>query len=909
MKNYTNITGNNHRVSIYETHIEGRSHNADMKNISSKCSPKDTHVEGYGNLIDSITQEQLNFTHVEGRFNIVKNAKVSHISGKNNIINDDIRKNNLSYIYIKNSDHILDSISSSHINIMGYKNILTKNNNDFICIGGSENIIKSESVINNFTFGDKNEINITNSNNSLILGSEHDLVGNGSDVAITGINNDINGSWDNVSVNGTDNKLNGNLNNTHVSGSKNYIDGNVNSTFVFGYDNTLSGDIENTYIEGGNHILNNSNHVAVFGEGNKINNNNNRIVMGFYNKETENNAIKWEIGNGTKSERNNVLSLDDAGNLSFGAESFTTYIKNTNIDPSMTNFKKYIITNETDISLDMERIISYSINLNDQTQELNINIDNILENVPYIIYFESILNYLAVNFSQTIMFEDAIEYENINGFTLLKLLKVGNDIYGTYDKINGRQFTFSENSIISAWNAAFADVEILLGENISSYTTDITDEDNIINSVIIEDSKVKIVKNAWDGKSFYPITGTIEFNIKDEFNKECKQTLAFEVSIRDSIVTPYKLATGDIKDHYGYSVAISDSFIVIGAPKYKNNNNNKETGAVYVYELDGTFKYKIVPSDGKSRDCFGCDVAISDNKIVVGSYKHEANNKADIGAVYIYDLDGSGEVKITPSDGNTRDYFGYSVAISDNKIVVGSYRYDIDSIQEDVGAVYIYDLDGSSEVKITPSDGDTKNYFGYSVAIGDNKIVVGSYRNNNTGTVYIYNLDGSGEVKIAPGDNKKNSLFGCDVAISDNKIVVGAHKNSMKGAVFIYNLDGSGEVKITASDSEMNDSFGYSVDINNNKIIVGAHKKDSNNIEKAGVVYVYELDDNSEYKMVASDPKSEYQFGCSVGINNNDTLIIGSYKNNADELSNGYIFNYNEEANTWLQQQEKVWLD
>ena len=96
---------------------------------------------------------------------------------------------------------------------------------------------------------------------------------------------------------------------------------------------------------------------------------------------------------------------------------------------------------------------------------------------------------------------------------------------------------------------------------------------------------------------------------------------------------------------------------------------------------------------------------------------------------YIYNLDGTGEVKITASDGATGDLFGNTVSVGDSmsgRVLVAS----------NIGAAYVYDLDGSNEVKITASDGEigssaggspTGDYFGYDdVAVGNGKIVVGA---------------------------------------------------------------------------------------------------------------------------------------------------------------------------------------
>ena len=59
------------------------------------------------------------------------------------------------------------------------------------------------------------------------------------------------------------------------------------------------------------------------------------------------------------------------------------------------------------------------------------------------------------------------------------------------------------------------------------------------------------------------------------------------------------------------------------------------------------------------------------------------------------------------------DHFGASVSVGNNKIVVGS----IDDMGSR-GSVYVYDLDGTNEVKITASDAASDDKFGSAVAIG-----------------------------------------------------------------------------------------------------------------------------------------------------------------------------------------------
>ena len=267
---------------------------------------------------------------------------------------------------------------------------------------------------------------------------------------------------------------------------------------------------------------------------------------------------------------------------------------------------------------------------------------------------------------------------------------------------------------------------------------------------------------------------------------------------------------GAVNDNFGYSVAVGDSKIVIGV--YGDDDNGSSSGSVYVYDLDGSNEVKITASDGAGNDYFGYSVAVGDSKIVVGAWADDDKGGSS-GSVYVYDLDGSNEVKITASDGASGDWFGYSAAVASNKIIVGSYRDDDNASGS--GSVYVYDLDGSNEVKITASDGAVNDFFGYSVAVGNNKIAVGAYQDDDngsdSGSVYVYDLDGSNEVKITASDGSTGDNFGYSVAVVDSKIVVGAYRDgSDSGSVYVYDLDGSNEVKITASDGAVTDRFGHS---------------------------------------------------------------------------------------------------
>ena len=348
-----------------------------------------------------------------------------------------------------------------------------------------------------------------------------------------------------------------------------------------------------------------------------------------------------------------------------------------------------------------------------------------------------------------------------------------------------------------------------------------------------------------------------------------------DVSSESKITT----SDGASNDRFGWTVAVGNNKIVSGASLHDFAPDSNQ-GAVYVYDLDGTNEVKISASDKAQTDNFGYSVAVGSNRIVVGALNGDGN-VSNSGAAYIYNLDGTNEVKITASDGAGSDRYGSSVAVGDDKVVVGAYLTDVGA-NANQGTVYVYDLDGTNEVKINASDaaggGDS---FGWSVAVGESKIVVGAASDDvtatNAGAVYVYDLDGSNELKITPSDATSGDNFGTAVSIGHNKIVVGAYNGdgnvSGSGAAYIYNLDGTGEVKITASDGEALDRYGQSVAIGNNKIVVGANREHGNGGTDVGAIYVYDLDGTNEVKINASDATDNEYFGNSVGIGHNKIVV------------------------------------
>ena len=243
--------------------------------------------------------------------------------------------------------------------------------------------------------------------------------------------------------------------------------------------------------------------------------------------------------------------------------------------------------------------------------------------------------------------------------------------------------------------------------------------------------------------------------------------------------------------HFGDSVAVSGDTAVVG------RMITGVTGGAYVFQRDegGPDNWgevtKLTQPDPTDADGFGESVAIDGGTILVGAGYEGA------GAVYLFERDAGGaddwgEVqRLAASDGVFGDQFGRSVAIGGGTIAVGAPIER--SLGTFTGAAYVFRRDQGGagtwgEVKkLTASDAEPRDKFGWTVAASGDTVVVGMTGNNFPGNgdglgAYVFERDWGGadnwgEVKkliVAGGGD----LFGRQVALSGSTAVIGGSGNS-----------------------------------------------------------------------------------------------------------------------------------
>lgn len=329
--------------------------------------------------------------------------------------------------------------------------------------------------------------------------------------------------------------------------------------------------------------------------------------------------------------------------------------------------------------------------------------------------------------------------------------------------------------------------------------------------------------------------------------------------------------------------------MIIGT--WGDDDNGEDSGSAYLFSSSGSFLHKLLAPDGEADDWFGRSVAISSIGVVIGAHGDD-DNGTNSGAAYLYTF--SGQTKLLAPDGASDDIFGRSVTMSNNFIIVGAHLDDDNG--SDSGSAYIFSISGEYISKLLAPDGQSNAHFGYSLAVTENMIVVGARgENNSKGAAYLFKTDGSFQNKLEAFDGSNSDYFGGDVAAYGERIVVGADgdddNGTNTGSAYIFTSNGILVEKIKAPDGSSFDNFGYSVDVSENIVAIGARSNDNENGSNAGAVYLFTTEGAFIEKVVAPDGQAGDKFGQDVSVAGNN-LLVGAYFDDDNGSASGSAYLY-----------------
>ncbi|MBO6514140.1 MAG: FG-GAP repeat protein [Phycisphaerales bacterium] len=317
--------------------------------------------------------------------------------------------------------------------------------------------------------------------------------------------------------------------------------------------------------------------------------------------------------------------------------------------------------------------------------------------------------------------------------------------------------------------------------------------------------------------------------------------------------------------------------------------------------------YRFMAADGAADDEFGCAVDISHGIIAVGA-RNDDDNGVNSGSAYLIDAStGSQIAKLLPSDGAAGDQFGYSIAIQNGVVVVGSPGDVHNGVAS--GSAYLFDATTGVQLgKLVPNDPEAGDEFGNSIAIDNGIVAVGAWRaddlGDGSGAAYLFDASNGNQLeKLLPDEGNNFQTFGVSIAIDDGIVAVGSRTFFVLGEGFtfakVHLFDSStGDVtnvlqaNIENFNGDQGGMFGDSVDINDGLVAVGAPSR-SVFFDFSGAVYVFDASNGNQLQFIyPADGHDRDHFGRSVSLDNDGMLVIGADEDDDSAWSGGSAYLY-----------------
>jgi len=474
--------------------------------------------------------------------------------------------------------------------------------------------------------------------------------------------------------------------------------------------------------------------------------------------------------------------------------------------------------------------------------------------------------------------------------------------------VSAASITVNGNAVISGNNSA----QINLAEGDNTITVVITAEDGVgtetytvdvtrASAAIFAQQAFLKASNAGENDSFgYSVAldgdtlvvgavGEASTAAGGESNNDASYAGAVYIFTRNNGIWSQqaflKASNAETGDSFGVSLALDGDTLVVGADDEastaaggQSNNDAANAGAAYVFtRSNGIWSQQafLKASNAEEDDLFGVSVALDGDTLVLGATNEDStdtggennNDASNAGAVYVFTRSNgiwSQQAFLKARNAEEDDYFGISVAVDGDTLVVGAYEEDSTAAGGEnnngaskAGAVYVFTRSNgiwSQQAFLKASNAEERDWFGVSIALDGDSLVVGAY----------------GEGSTAVGGESNNDA-------------------NDAGAVYVFTRSNgiwSQQAFLKASNAEAFDYFGYRVALDGDTLAVSADLEDSsatgggnnNDASNAGAVYVFIRSNGiwtQQAFLKASNAESDDQFGGSVALEG-DTLVVGA---------------------------------
>ncbi len=303
-------------------------------------------------------------------------------------------------------------------------------------------------------------------------------------------------------------------------------------------------------------------------------------------------------------------------------------------------------------------------------------------------------------------------------------------------------------------------------------------------------------------------------------------------------------------DRLGHAVSLQGNRAAISAVADRVGGHEAGSVYIFEFNGSAWIQsHKLTASDIDHSIAFGTSICLDQDRLLIGDSFNNSNG-TESGAAYLFEFNGNNwfeTQKLLVGDNQPFDHYGQAVSLQGDRAVIGAPRKDNTSGNNDEGKVYVFDFDGTDWIEtavLTPEDGSYDGYFGAAVSFSGNRIVVGAYADDNdlslnaTGSVYVFEYAGNSweqTVELTASDSLNGDFFGASVKLQNNRLLVGASRDDHddavfqedKGAAYLFEYDGSQWVqieRIVSGNSGVGDYFGQVVDMQGDRVLIGDGK-------------------------------------------------------------------------------------
>ncbi|QEG33581.1 WD40 repeat domain-containing protein [Bythopirellula goksoeyrii] len=290
---------------------------------------------------------------------------------------------------------------------------------------------------------------------------------------------------------------------------------------------------------------------------------------------------------------------------------------------------------------------------------------------------------------------------------------------------------------------------------------------------------------------------------------------------------------------FGNSVAIAGDYVLIGTIQNLSSSDAPQGQAHLFDAVTGNLLHTFDDPTVTSSDLFGFSVAIDGHYVLIGDHRDDTNG-VDSGQAHLFDAVTGNLLRtfddpVVNPNGWGGDLFGFSVAIDGDNVLIGAAQ---DLEDRDVGQARLFDaVTGNLLHTFEAPTANLSTAFGTSVAIDGNYVLVGapedSTNGSRAGRAHLFDAV-TGILLHTFNDPTPSTFdyFGESVAIDGNHVLIGTSGDDTNGRFVgqVHLFDAvTGNLLHTFNDPTIttSDSFGWSVAIEGDNVLIGAIQDDT----------------------------------------------------------------------------------